>query len=83
MRWRPDRDIVAVKNLSPKGPLRFGSSLPYDNKTKGGAAEAMRGNPLPVKTEAILGVDAQKSGQDEGLTGGTVAEIKEKEGHSQ
>jgi len=50
-----DRDVVAAKNLSRKGLLRFGSSLPL---AKGGAVEAMRGNPTPT---VIPGVDALKS----------------------
>ena len=60
--WRPsckvweDRDVVAAKNLSRRGLLRFGSSLPL---AKGGAVEAMRGNPLQM--EVIPGVDAPKS----------------------
>ena len=54
-----DRDVVAAKNLSQRGLLRFGSSLPYDDKAKGGAVEAMRGNPT---TTVILRADAPKSG---------------------
>jgi len=54
-----DRDMVAVKNLSRRGLLRFGSSLPLNDKAKGGAVEAVMGNPT---TTAILGVDAPKLG---------------------
>jgi len=63
--WRPscriweDRDVVAAKNLSRKGLLRFGSSLP--ERAKGGAVEAMMGNPT---TRVILGVDAPKSSHE-------------------
>jgi putative transposase len=53
-----DRDVLAAKNLSRKGLLRFGSSLPSNDNAKGGAAEAMRGNPT---TAVILGADAPKS----------------------
>jgi len=51
-----DRDVVAAKNLSRRGWMRFVQSLP--ERAKGGAVEAVRGNPL--QTEVILGVDAPK-----------------------
>ena len=55
-----DRDVIAAKNLSRRGLLRFGSSLPFNDKAKGGTVEAMRRNPLQM--EVIPGVDAPKSG---------------------
>lgn len=45
-----DRDVVAVVNISRRGRLRF-------DRSKGGAAEALRGNPTPT---VIPGVDASK-----------------------
>ncbi len=45
-----DRDVVAVINLSQRGRLRF-------DRSKGGAAEAMKGNPTPT---VIPGADAPK-----------------------
>ena len=53
-----DRDVVAAKNLSREGWMRFVQSLPFIYKAKGGAVEAMMGNP--TKT-VILGADAPKS----------------------
>jgi hypothetical protein len=49
--------VVAAKNLSRRGLLRFGSSLPSNDKAKGGAVEAMKGNQT---TAAILRADAPK-----------------------
>jgi len=63
---KADRDIVAVLNQSHRGRVRFARSLPCDDKAKGGAAEAMRGNPL--RMEVILRVDAPKSSHDKDLT---------------
>ncbi len=50
-----DRDVVAAINLSRRGRLRFDRSLP--DVAKGGAAEAVKGNPTPT---VILRVDASK-----------------------
>jgi putative transposase len=51
-----DRDVVAAKNLSRRGWMRFVQSLPLE--AKGGAVEAMMRNPT---TTVILRVDAPKS----------------------
>ncbi len=56
-RWLMDRDVVAAINIARRGRLRFDRSLP-DSQAKGGAAEAMKGNPTPM---VILRVDAPKS----------------------
>jgi len=53
-RWE-DRDLVAVMNISHRGWVRFAQS-----RSKGGAGEAVRGNPTQT---AILRVDASKSGR--------------------
>jgi putative transposase len=53
-RWE-DRDLVAVMNISHRGWVRFAQS-----RNKGGAGEAVRGNPTQT---AILRVDASKSGR--------------------
>jgi putative transposase len=54
MRWR-DRDLVAVLNISHRGWVRFAHS-------KGGAGEAMKGNPEREGEPVILRVDASKLG---------------------
>jgi len=51
-----DRDVEAVINISRRGRWRFARSMPYT--AKGGAVEAMMGNPTPT---VILRVDAPKS----------------------
>jgi hypothetical protein len=56
-RMEADGDAVAMMKQSPRGRWRFARSLP--TRAKGGAVEAMRGNPL--QTEVILRVDAPKS----------------------
>jgi len=66
-RWRPrelwcknckrwfDRDLVAVMNISRRGWVRFAHS-------KGGAGEAVKGNPEHGGEPVILRVDASKPG---------------------
>ncbi|MBM5805013.1 MAG: IS200/IS605 family element transposase accessory protein TnpB [Candidatus Verstraetearchaeota archaeon] len=54
---KADRDVVAVINQSRRGRVRFARSLPTDKGAKGGAVEAVMGNPT---TTVILGVDALK-----------------------
>jgi len=51
-RWE-DRDLVAVMNISRRAWLRFGHA-------KGGAGEAVKGNPDGRRQQAILRVDASK-----------------------
>jgi len=51
-----DRDVVAAINISMRGRLRFDRSQPT-TQAKGGAIEAMKGNPTPT---ALTGVDAPK-----------------------
>jgi len=55
-RWLMDRDVVAAINIALRGRLRFDRSQPT-TQAKGGAIEAMRGNPTPM---VIPGVDAPK-----------------------
>ena len=52
--WR-DRDLVAVLNISRRGWVRFAQS-------KGGAGEAVKGNPEHEGESVILRVDASKPG---------------------
>ena len=56
-RWE-DRDQVAVMNISRRAWLRFGHA-------KGGAGEAVKGNPDGRRQQAILRVDASKPSQRE------------------
>jgi transposase len=51
-RWE-DRDLVAVMNISRRAWLRFGHA-------KGGAGEAVKGNPDSRRQQTILRVDASK-----------------------
>ena len=56
-RW-DDRDLVAVMNISRRAWLRFGH-------VKGGAGEAVKGNPDGRRQQVILRVDASKPSQRE------------------
>ena len=56
-RWM-DRDLVAVMNISRRAWLRFGHA-------KGGAGEAVKGNPEGRRQQVILRVDASKSSRRE------------------
>jgi putative transposase len=56
-RWE-DRDLVAVMNISRRAWLRFGHA-------KGGAGEAVKGNPDGRRQQAILRVDASKPSRRE------------------
>ncbi len=51
-RW-DDRDLIAEMNISHRGWVRFAQS-------KGGAGEAVRGNPEGRRQQVILRVDASK-----------------------
>ena len=53
-RW-DDRDLVAVMNVSHRGWVRFAQS-----RGKGGADEAVKGNPEGRRQQVILRVDASK-----------------------
>jgi len=55
-RWLMDRDDVGCINIALRGRLRFDRSQPT-TQAKGGAVEAMKGNPTPA---VLPGVDAPK-----------------------